>query len=100
MEVNSFFSWELLQTAAGIAAITWVFISFLKQVFGIYWTNVVNNVATYVVALGLIVVNNVMAGSDWPNYVLAVFNAAVVYGAVVQISKKNIPQLVLKLKKD
>lgn len=100
MEVTNFFSWELLQTAAGIAAVTWVLISFLKQVFGAYWTTTVGNIVTYLVALAILIVNSVMAGADWPNYILAVFNAAVVYGAVVQVSKTNLSRLAAKLKKE
>lgn len=94
MEVGaSFFSWDTLSTAAGIASVVWIFISFLKQVFGIYWTDIVHNLATFFVALGLIVAVDIQLNVDWTAYVLAPFNAAVIYLAVKQLSIKDLPAL-------
>lgn len=100
MEVNEFFSWELLSTAAGCAAVVWVFTSFLKQLFGRWWNDLAHGIATYVTALGVLIAVNVLAEASWPAYLLAVFNAAVVYGAVNQLSKSDLPRLTAKLKKD
>jgi hypothetical protein len=94
MEIGqNFFSWDNLATAAGIASVVWIFISFLKQVFGVYWTEVVGNIVTFAVALGLIVAVDIQLGVNWTSYVLAPFNAAVVYLAVKQLSIKDLPTL-------
>ncbi len=100
MEVSEFFSWELLSTAAGCAAVVWIFVSFLKQLLGRWWNDLANGISTYVSALAILIVLNVMAGATWPEYVLSVFNAAVVFGAVTQISKSDLPNLASRFKRE
>lgn len=100
MEVNDFFSWELLNTAAGCAVVVWVFVSFLKQVLGRWWNSLAQGLVTYFVALGILIAVNILNAADWPDYILAIFNAAVIYGAVNQLAKSDLPKLTSKLRKD
>lgn len=100
MEVTEFFSLEMLATPVGAALITWVFISFLAKVFGKLWSDTANSICIYFIALGLLVMGNILAETTWPFYVLSIFNAAVIYGAVVQLGKKDIPTLMKQFKKE
>ena len=100
MEVTEFLTWDVFGTAAGLALATWILIAFLKQVLGKYWTELVNNIGTYLIAVGILVSANIANGAEWQSYVLAVFNAAVVFLAVKQLGSKDLPTFAASFKED
>lgn len=81
-------NWEQMATGVGDFLAVGMLVVVFKAVFGAYWTNLINRVATLVLATAIPPIATwALGNSEWPAIVLAAVNGIIVAGSLLGVNE-------------